>query len=249
MPVRKTASLNVKYGIELFSSKLYAKAVWNRVTRGVQTFNLSGDTLCSFPANLDSLGSIPENFLQTPLFYTSYWMDQQITFHTSFCDTIYRITDEKSYKPVYAIHFGKYRLTATSLFKEDDLKNKAWLMDLKENKDGVFLKVYKEGKTTKSGWLAEDREPDGPSVERQVVYLKSSGQTFALPDRSKGLVNDLDGGITFWPKGQTDGYLYMIRPAKEFKAAIKLDGSPKQKELKAFLESIDEKQNVMIVVK
>lgn len=45
------------------------------------------------------------------------------------------------------------------------------------------------------------------------------------------------------------GYLYMIRPAKELKTKIKLTGSSKQKELKAFLDSVDEKQNVMIVVK
>ena len=88
-----------------------------------------------------------------------------------------------------------------------------------------------------------------PSEERQIVYLKSDKQTFALPVKAQGLTNDLDGGLPFWPDGQTDGYLYMIRPAKELKAKIKLTGSPKQKELKAFLDSMDEKQNVMIVVK
>ena len=88
-----------------------------------------------------------------------------------------------------------------------------------------------------------------PSVERQVVYLKSSKQTFALPVKAGGLANDLDSGLPFWPDGQTDGYLYMIRPAKELKAKIKLTGSPKQKELKAFLDGVDEKQNVMIVIK
>ena len=88
-----------------------------------------------------------------------------------------------------------------------------------------------------------------PSEERQIVYLKSSGQTFALPVKAQGLTNDLDGGLPFWPDGQTSGYLYMIRPAKELKNKIKLTGSSKQKELKAFLDSVDEKQNVMNVVK
>lgn len=63
------------------------------------------------------------------------------------------------------------------------------------------------------------------------------------------MTNDLDGGLPFWPDGQTDEYLYMIRPAKELKQQIKLTGSPKQKALKAFLGELPDNQNVMIVVK
>ena len=69
--------------------------------------------------------------------------------------------------------------------------------------------------------------------ERQIVYLKSSGQTFALPVKAQGLTNDLDGGLPFWPDGQTSGYLYMIRPAKELKTKIKLTGSSKQKRIES----------------
>lgn len=248
--VRHLFPINIITRLRLFSPELFTTFVHPGVTAdGIRTYNLSGDTICSFHVGIDSLGKVPEFGFFGNAYEVSYWFDKQITFKANYCDTIYRITNENSYNPVYSIHLGKYRASATYLFNNGDRKNKAWLTDLKENKDGVFLKVYKEGKTTKSGWLAEDREPDGPSVERQIVYLKSSGQTLALPFRNKGLTNDLDGGIAFWPEGQTDGYLYMIRPAKEFRASVKLDGSPKQKALKAFLEGIDEKQNVMIVVK
>lgn len=249
LPVHKSAPLLAQYGLELFSPELYTKYTRQGLDKGIQTFNLSNDTICTFNAGIDSLGVIPQFFTQAPVYTTTYWYEQQITFRISFCDTIYRVTDEKTYKPVYTIHLGKHRLSATALFNEEELKNKAWPTDLKENKEGVFLKIYKEGKTSKSGWLDEKREPDMPSVEHQVVYLKSSKQTLALPAQNKGLTNDLDGGMAFWPDGQTEGYLYMIRPAKDFKAAIKLNGSSKQKELKAFLEGIDEKQNVMIIVK
>ena len=186
---------------------------------------------------------------QPPFFDKIYRHGEQITFRLSFCDTIYRLVDDQTYAPAFVTDFGKMRLTAIENIQGKDLKNKAWMSALEENAKALFIQIYKEGKSTKSGWLDADREPDRPSEERQIVYLKSSKQTFALPVKSRGLTNDLDGGLPFWPDGQTDGYLYMIRPAKELKANIKLTGSPRQKELKAFLDFVDEKQNVMIVVK
>ena len=82
-----------------------------------------------------------------------------------------------------------------------------------------------------------------------MVYLKNKRQTKALPLTARGMINDLDGGLPFWPDGQTDEYMYMIRPAGELKKGIKLTGSPKQETLKNFLSDLPDNQNVMIVVK
>ena len=82
-----------------------------------------------------------------------------------------------------------------------------------------------------------------------MVYLKNKCQTKALPLKATGMINDLDGGLPFWPDGQTDEYMYMIRPAKDLKQRIKLTGSPKQESLKKFLSDLPDNQNVMIVIK
>ena len=216
---------------------------------GVTLFHLNGDTICTFIAGIDPTTKRGQYLYQPPFFDKIYRHGDQITFRLSFCDTIYRIRDEQTYYPAYVTDFGKLRLTAIENIQGKERKNKAWMTALEENAKALFIQTYKEGKSTQSGWLDGNREPDMPSEERQIVYLKSDKQTFALPVKAQGLTNDLDGGLPFWPDGQTDGYLYMIRPAKELKAKIKLTGSPKQKELKAFLDSRDEKQNVMIVVK
>lgn len=249
LPTRHFIPVNIQKGIDCFSPEIYVTPINIGIEKGIQTFTIQGDTLCTFYAGIDSLGKVPDFGFFGSMYHTAYFYENQITFRTSYCDTIYRVTDEQTYKAEYYIHMGKYRAPASYIFNGGERKNKAWLTDLKENKQSLFLKIFKEGKSTKSGWLDADREPDMPSVERQVVYLKSSKQTFALPVKAGGLANDLDGGLPFWPDGQTDGYLYMIRPAKELKAKIKLTGSPKQKELKAFLDGVDEKQNVMIVIK
>lgn len=237
--------------IRYMSPDLYVTRKENKdgIDEGITTFALNGDTICSFRAGIDPSIQVGEYLYQPPFFDKIYRQEGQITFRLSFCDTIYRVLDEQTYAPAYVTDFGKSRLTLIENIQRKDLKNKIWMKGLEENAKALFIRTYKEGKSTKSGWLDPDREPDGPSVERQIVYLKSSKQTFALPTQNRGLTNDLDGGLPFWPDGQTDGYLYMIRPAKELKAKIRLTGSPKQKELKAFLDGVDEKQNVMIVVK
>lgn len=237
--------------IRYLSPDKYATQKENKegIDEGITLFHLNGDTICTFTAGIDPTTQRGQYLFQPPFFDKIYRHGDQITFRLSFCDTIYRIRNEQTYYPAYVTDFGKLRLTAIGNIQGKDRKNKAWMTALEENAKALFVRTYKEGKSTQSGWLDANREPDMPSEERQIVYLKSSGQTFALPVKAQGLTNDLDGGLPFWPDGQTSGYLYMIRPAKELKTKIKLTGSSKQKELKAFLDSVDEKQNVMIVVK
>ena len=214
------------------------------------THTLKGDTICSFRLPIDPLDKRePGNYFGGPVRYATYLFDGQLTFRWAFNDTIYRIRDEHTLIPTFVMSFGKHRVSGNDLFGKADLSFKIWMDRIRENNRALFINIHKENKRGKEGWLSEKQEPGQPPEKRQIVYLKSSKQTFALPKQSLGFTNDLDDGLPFWPDGQTDGYLYMIRPAKELKAKIKLTGSAKQKELKAFLDSIDEKQNVMIVVK
>lgn len=238
-----------------FTPEMYAQRFFYPETGfdyGMTTFNLKNDTLCRFYAGIDSFGVIPDKlFYNFTLFSTCYLYDNKITFTATYCDTIYRILDQQTIAPVYNIHLGKYRASAIYVFHRGEKRNKAWVDDIKESPKGVFLKVHREGKSSKAGWLdnKEVQNQDFPSEDYLMVYLKDRRQTKALPLTAKGMTNDLDGGLPFWPDGQTDEYLYMIRPAKELKQQIKLTGSPKQKALKAFLGELPDNQNVMIVVK
>ena len=220
---------------------------------GVTTFNLKNDTLCHFYAGIDSIGTIKDdNFYNfTGLYSTSYLYDNKPTFSATYCDTVYRLSDHRMITPVYNIHLGKYKASANYVINKGDKRNKVWINELRENPKGVFLKVHREGKSNKSGWLDnKDKENrDFPSEDYLMVYLKNKRQTKALPLTSQGITNDLDNGLPFWPDGQTDEYMYMIRSAKDLKQQVKLTGSPKQNTLKNFLSDLPDNQNVMIVVK
>lgn len=237
--------------IQLFSDKNCAaySEEKNRYDNGLVLFNSTGDTLCLFLAGIDPTIPRGDALYNPPFFNKMYWFDKQATFRISFCDTIYRIIDEQTYKPIFVTDFGKHRLTSIENSQGKERKNKVWMTGLDENAKGLFIQAHKEGKTNQGGWIEKETSLDIPSAEYQIVYLKSSDKTFTLPEKAEGLVNNLDDGLPFWPDGQTDGYLYMIRPVKELKTKAKLTDSPRQKKLKTFLEEADEKQNVMIIIK
>ena len=94
--------------------------------------------------------------------------------------------------PAYIIEFGKHRLPPTSHSKMKTGKNKAWMENFGENDKALFFRIYKENNSTKVKWLNEKQERERPADERMVVYLKSTGQTYALPTNTNGLINDLE---------------------------------------------------------
>lgn len=219
--------------------------------QGVTAFSLKNDTLCQFHFGIDSLGVVPiRNYYSFTCYNNFYLYENKPTFVVNFCDTVYRLEDFQTIFPAYYVHLGRYRLPASKAIRSSGLENKAWINGFIENPKGVFLTIHKEGTHRRSGWLKkENNSKEFPSEDYQMVFLKKSRQTKTLPLKSKGLINDLDEGLPFWPDSQVDGYMYMIRPANELKKSIKLTGSPKQESLKKFLSDLPDNQNVMIVIK
>lgn len=251
LPTRYLLKNNVSH----FTSKI---CYWDHyfletsILQGVSTFNMKNDTICRFEFGIDSIGEYPRRAYYSYTNYNNlYLYENKPTYVVNFCDTIYRLLDHQTICPVYYVHLGKYRLPAAKALKSIDLDNKAWVNGFEENQKGVFMIIFRKGTNEESGWLKKEKDTKKkiPNVNYQVVYLKESHQTKSLPLTSKGLINDLDEGLPFWPDGQTNGYMYMIRPATELKKQIKLTGSSKQKALKAFLSNLPDNQNVMIVVK
>lgn len=219
------------------------------VKEGITLFKLNGDTICRFPIGIDSIPEqLPGFFGQYSRFEKAYWYKDQLSFCLTYCDTIFRLPDYQTIKPAFYVHMGKHRFSLDDARLGRDRKNKAWMTALTENEKAVFLNVYKEGKTSKEGWITDKAERDIPSIDHQIVYLKGTKKTASLPSQS-GMINDLDGGLSFWPDGQTDEYLYMIRPATELKKNIRLTGSANQKKLRDFLEEVGNDQYVLIVVR
>lgn len=222
------------------------------IPRGIHTYSLEGELLCRFPLHEDNRISREDGEEKVPSFHTSYWNEAQdrMNFMIPFCDTVFQQRDERTIAPLYNLHFGNYGIFSEKLEVGNIKKGKAWLRTLLENPKGLFMGVYeKEGKKV-TNWLGRIDEFK-PTLSHQVVYLKEENETYLIPDNFKGFINDLDGGLPFWPDGQTDNYLYMIRTVTEMREMV--DRSPNsrvKKELLDFLndETLKESYHVMIVV-
>lgn len=221
------------------------------IPTSMMTFNPTGETLCKFDLK-DKSSLSREQTDNIPFFQTSYWNDTQdrMTFMIPFCDTVYQLRDPQTVVPLYAINLGKHGIFADYEVGKEIKDGKIWLRTLYENPKGLFMGLYQKKGPKILSWLNFEYEYK-PTLSYQAVYLKEEGKTYILSNREKGFINDLDGGFTFWPDGQTDEYLYMILTLTEMRLNVKRTGSPQQQKLIDILDNkrIKENQYVMIVVK
>lgn len=237
-----------------FSSSGYTLCNYGKETgepAGITTFNLPGDTLCKIKLKEGEMTarSVTD---RVPFFQTSYWNMQQdrMTFMIPYCDTVYQLRDPQTVAPLYAIRLGVSGLNLKDMGEEIP-KGKMWLKTLYENPSALFIGLYQKGKMpilTWTGWEYTYK----PTLTHQAVYLKEEGQTVVLPaNKYRGFINDLDDGLPFWPDGQTDDCLYMIRTITEMRQLVERTGSPKQQKLVELLDNqrIPERDYVMIVVR
>lgn len=210
------------------------------VPNGVITFNLQGDTLCKF-----AFKETEPKFTCTPsdsvkMFQTFYWNTAQdkMNFMIPFCDTVYQLADQQTLIPLYAIQ------------KKEDSEKPIGLRSFLENPQGLFIGMYQKSSPIIGNWLGWWDEFK-PTLTHRIAYLKKEGKTISLPHNSGGLINDLDGGLPFWPDGQTDDCLYMLRTVTEMRQTVKRTGSPAQAELIKFLDNpmVYERDFVMIVAR
>lgn len=196
---------------------------------GITTFNLQGDMLCRFQLKEGQMASrtITENI---PFFQTSYWNTEQdkMTFLMPYCDTVYQLRDAQTIAPLYAIHFGDKRVDLQEIANGIPV-GKIWLKSFHENPKGIFLGLFSKGSPLLKDWEGQIAELK-PTLTHQTVYLKEEDKTYQIAD-NQGFINNLDGGLNFWPDGQFDDCLYMTRTIREIRKTLKQDGSPEQQKL------------------
>lgn len=172
-------------------------------------------------------------------FQTFYWNTDQdrINFLIPYRDTVYQLSSSHSITPLYALH-------------KDNQDKPTGLRSFLENPNGLFMGVFQKGSPAIYNWLGwlDDYKP---VITHRVVYLKKEKKTYALPKSSGGFINDIDDGLPFWPDGQTDDCVYMIRTVTEMRETVKRTGSSCQKDLIKFLDDpkVFERDYVMIVAR
>lgn len=218
---------------------------------GIITFNLQGDTLCKFILKEPASAAKRWQTDSIPSFQTFFWNNEQsqMTFTIPFCDTIYRLLDSRTISTLYALNLGEKSISGDQL-TQPVANGKIWLRTCYENPKSVCIGLRQKGAPEITNWLGHTDEYK-PALTHRIVYLKEDRKTYALPRNSGGFINDIDDGLAFWPDGQTDDCLYMIRTVTEMRETVKRTGSARQQELLRFLDNpqVHERDYVMIVAR
>ena len=194
--------------------------------------------------------SIPATFIRKKGNITSdltslYKKGASLYYMVFMADTIFKVSDKIEKEPYVIFDMGKYKvdpeiIVNPEMFKKDI--NTLLIMNALEAKLNfyiAFMKGFKWG-------------------EYKYGLYNKGDHSFVFPEGG-GLINDLDGGLPFWPNDVfQDSIMFSYRNAFEFKNYIASDAfknstpkyPEKKKELEKLANSLKENDNpVLMLVK
>lgn len=203
------------------------------------TVNLQGDTLCRFSRLGIDTYTPPRSSYNSPGNGFQYALDNKFYCIVPYCDTVFRFPDPYTIQAAYVVDFGKRRLSASAgISLKTNLENSHYLTGWKDTDKYIFIQ-------TNHAFQVYDKE------SKKLISLKNT------PESSSGIINDIDGGVAFWPTVYLDGQLIMVVRGKELKEMLPLKQlnvssckDPAKKELlKKILTSVGDKEYILISAK
>lgn len=180
-------------------------------------------------------------------------LDDKAYLHGSYTSTIYEISQEHSPKPVYQYHSGRFApdftmidsLAKAGKLEEIDSLSCYHIYPSKISDNYIFGKYDFCGNRH---LVLFDRRT-------HQVWVVQSWKTTAPDPSVKGIKNDLDGGLDFWPdRISKQGEIYACYNVKELKSEVAQSNpeamkNPKaSKRLKEMLDNLPEEANVIVAV-
>ncbi len=219
------------------------KTKWNSSKVGyfLSVHNFSGDTVCrlkDFDPVKNHTGSTYRGVEGGE--GDLYRLKGQLHVRQNLNDTIYRFESVNRVRPLYVVDFGKRKIGSSTmgLSPRFELKEKFVHYSLLETNRFVFVfytQDYACPMTAKRGTLLFNsfvydkitNEQFHTYIDEKPDYTPGSSFSFPRPPR-KGIINDLDYGITTWDFKQTEGgKLYKLLKGEELKAHIQsVPGNP-----------------------
>jgi hypothetical protein len=172
---------------------------WNAGKTGslLVTYSEKGDTLCQF-TDYDRIKNFNySNGGRNAVQLSSYFYNNLLTIKQEYNDTVFRVIPPNRLLPIYIIDFGKYKFNYIDGFNPNfDLSEKLMLNSLVETNDFLFIRYT--------------QNIDGPTNRKKntvkffyALFDKKVGKIYYNPGYTflpEGIVNDIDGGMPFWPE-------------------------------------------------
>ncbi len=178
-----------------------------------------------------------------------YWYHNKLRFAEVPFDTVYQLDSNSSFQPVWSIESGPLKIPCDVLH--------SWPRFVTEQNDYTILFFLWE--SDNYFFLAGGYQ----NGIRKILYDKKTGlaQTVEIPKleirpEDSGFINDLDGGLPFWPKTTHNNLaiscltpLDLLVENQNTKSDKSSSFNPKlAKKFKAMVESLDENDNPVVMI-
>lgn len=172
-------------------------------------------------------------------------------FKDMYTDTIYTINEKNRIVPAMYLDLGKYKIP--------DNMRPSFITDRKQVK--TLMQGYLWGNVVESDKYRLINAEGYSDDKKLLVVTDKAKKTSVLisdkEDKYAGFINDIDGGIDFWPRHiYADKWAYTIVSASDFikfsteslKAWKTVKSPEKSKQLKSIIENMSEEDNQVIVI-
>ena len=176
---------------------------WNAGTSGssLVTFNQKGDTLCKF-SDFDRIVNFSYQQTRTAIELKTYSYNGLLTVKQEYNDTVFRLIPPDRLLPAFIFDFGEYKFSAMDgLNANYDLSKKYMINSLHETNNFLFIRY------TQNYDCPNTRKKNAVRFYN-ALFFKNESRLYHQPGFTlvpEGLVNDLDGGMPFWPDFITPG--------------------------------------------
>jgi hypothetical protein len=170
---------------------------WNAGKSGssLVTFNEKGDTICRF-SDYDRIVNFSRPNYRQAADLASYYYNGLLTVKQEYNDTVFRLIPPDRLLPAYIISFGENKVKYMDGLNPDfDLSGKYMLNSLQETSDFLIIRY------TQNNDSPNNRKKNAVKFYN-VLFNKKDAKLYHKPGFTllpEGLVNDLDGGMPFWP--------------------------------------------------
>jgi hypothetical protein len=196
---------------------------WNAGKSGslLVTYNDKDDTLCQF-TDYDRIVNFNKTTYRNSNELSTYYYNGQLTFKPEYNDTVFRLIPPDRLLPVYIIGFGNFKVNYMDGLNPDfDLSDKYLIYTLHETDNFLLIRFT--------------QNYDSPNTRKKstvkfynAIFDKNEGKLFHQPGFSQipeDIINDLDGGMPFWPDFITPrGEMMKLVSGKKMKDYINSTG-------------------------
>lgn len=170
---------------------------WNSGSSGslLVTYNENGDTICQF-SDFERIANFSHSNYRVPARLANYYYNGLLTIKQEYNDTVFRLVTPDRLLPAFIFSWGKYKLSYLDGLNPDfDLSDKFILNSLHESNNYLFIRYTQKSDSPVNRKNNSVKFYNALFDKKDGKLYHNPGYTF-LPE---GIVNDIDGGIPFWP--------------------------------------------------